>query len=183
MIYSTAMLVHEQLRQAREQIGLSQAKLAALTGLSRNQVVRAEAGENITLDTLRRILVHLPIDEVTLLERVRIKVDYLNPAEKMFFGIGETLSHLIQATLSAMTLAMKAKDEMFMARNAEGREISEEERRADANLVAYLQRMALALAMMENLHGEVYKPQSTADPLKTEDIAPGGDPGEEGSIP
>ena len=65
------MLIHDQLRLAREQIGLSQAKLAALTGLSRNQIVRAEAGENITLDTLRRIMVHLPLEEVTLLERVR----------------------------------------------------------------------------------------------------------------
>ena len=70
--------------------GLSQ--LAALTGLSRNQIVRAEAGENITLDTLRRIMVHLPLEEVTLLERVKMKVDYLNPAEKMFFGI-ERPSH------------------------------------------------------------------------------------------
>ena len=173
------MLMHEQLRQAREQAGLSQAGLAALTGLSRNQVVRAEAGENITVDTLRRILVHLPIDEITLLERVRVKVDYLNPAEKMFFGIGETLSHLITATLSAMSLAMVAKDEMIRARSAEEREIDEEEQRQNADLTAFLLRMERALVMMEDLHGVLYRPASAPEPLKPEEI----DPGEEGSVP
>jgi transcriptional regulator with XRE-family HTH domain len=166
------MLMHDQLKQARERAGLSQAKLGALTGLSRNQIVRAEAGENITIDTLRRILVHLPIDEVTLLERVRVKVDYLNPAEKMFFGLGEILSHLVQATLSTMSLAMVAKDEMFMARDAEGREIDEKEQADDARLVALLQRMESALVMMDGLRGVVYKSE-----------AQGGDPGEEGSGP
>jgi transcriptional regulator with XRE-family HTH domain len=166
------MLMHQQLKQARERAGLSQAKLGALTGLSRNQIVRAEAGENITIDTLRRILVHLPIDEVTLLERVRVKVDYLNPAEKMFFGLGEILSHLVQATLSTMSLAMVAKDEMFMARDAEGREIDEKEQADDARLVALLQRMESALLMMDVLRGVVYKSD-----------AQGGDPGEEGSGP
>jgi len=166
------MLMHDQLKQARERAGLSQAKLAALTGLSRNQIVRAEAGENITIDTLRRILVHLPIDEVTLLERVRIKVDYLNPAEKMFFGLGEIMSHLVQATLSTMSLAMVAKDEMIMARDAEGREIDEKERADDAKLTAFLQRMELALVMIDQLRGVLYKSD-----------AQDGDPGEEGSGP
>jgi transcriptional regulator with XRE-family HTH domain len=163
------MLMHEQLKQARERAGLSQAKLGVLTGLSRNQIVRAEAGENITIDTLRRILVHLPIDEVTLLERVRVKVDYLNPAEKMFFGLGEILSHLVQATLSTMSLAMVAKDEMFMARDAEGREIDEKEQADDARLVALLQRMESALVMMDVLRGVVYKSDAQR-----------GNPGEEG---
>ncbi len=166
------MLMHDQLKQARERTGLSQAKLAALTGLSRNQIVRAESGENITIDTLRRILVHLPIDEVTLLERVRVKVDYLNPAEKMFFGLGEILSHLVQATLSTMSLAMVAKDEMIMARDAEGREIDEKERADDARLTAFLQRMELAMVMIDQLRGVLYKSD-----------AQGGDPGEEGSGP
>ncbi len=163
------MLVHDQLRQAREQAGLSQAKLAALTGLSRNQIVRAEQGENITLDTLRRIMVHLPLDEVTLLERVKIKVDYLNPAEKMFFGIGETLSHLIMATLSAMKLAMVAKGEMAMARVAEGRETDEQERAEDAALDILLARIERSIRMMEELRGELYRQESPpAGPRTTE---------------
>jgi hypothetical protein len=65
-------------------------------------------------------MVHLPLEEVTLLERVKIKADYLNPAEKMFFGIGETLPLLIRATLTVMNLAMVAKAEMAMAQVAEG---------------------------------------------------------------
>jgi transcriptional regulator with XRE-family HTH domain len=166
------MLMHEQLKQARERTGLSQAKLAALTGLSRNQIVRAETGENITIDTLRRILVHLPIDEITLLERVQVKIDYLNPAEKMFFGLGEIMSHLVQATLSTMSLAMVAKDEMIMARDAEGREIDEKERADDAKLTAFLQRMELALVMIDQLRGVLYRSD-----------AQGGDPGDEGSGP
>jgi DNA-binding XRE family transcriptional regulator len=163
------MLMHDQLRLAREQVGLSQAKLAALTGLSRNQIVRAEAGENITLDTLRRIMVHLPLEEVTLLERVKMKVDYLNPAEKMFFGIGETLPLLIRATLTVMNLAMVAKAEMAMAQVAEGRTMDEKEQGEDARLVALLQRMESALVMMDVLRGVVYKSDAQR-----------GNPGEEG---
>jgi transcriptional regulator with XRE-family HTH domain len=154
------MLIHDQLRLAREQIGLSQAKLAALTGLSRNQIVRAEAGENITLDTLRRIMVHLPLEEVTLLERVKMKVDYLNPAEKMFFGIGETLPLLIRATLTVMNLAMVAKAEMAMAQVAEGRTMDEKEQGEDTNLDVLLAQIAVSLGAVETMRQALYKDDS-----------------------
>ncbi|HYC91365.1 MAG TPA: helix-turn-helix transcriptional regulator, partial [Thermoanaerobaculia bacterium] len=45
-------LLHEELRRAREKAGLSQQALADLAGIPRNQIVRAERGENITVDTL-----------------------------------------------------------------------------------------------------------------------------------
>jgi DNA-binding XRE family transcriptional regulator len=151
------MLIHDQLRLAREKTGLSQAKLAALTGLSRNQIVRAEAGENITLDTLRRIMVHLPLEEVTLLERVKMKVDYLNPAEKMFFGIGETLPLLIRATLTVMNLAMVAKTEMAMAQVAEGRTMDQKEQAGDTNLDVLLAQIAVSLGAVEMMRKELYK--------------------------
>jgi len=55
------MLLHEELGQAREKLGITQAELGARAGITRDQVVRAEKGENITLDTLRKDVVHLPL--------------------------------------------------------------------------------------------------------------------------
>ena len=174
------MLVHEQLKHAREAAGLTQTALAALTGLARNQIVRAEAGENITLDTLRRIMVHLPLEEVTLLERVRIKVDYLNPAEKMFLGIGETLSHLIIATQSALRLAKVAKEEMAMAQAAEGRVPDEKEIAEDAEMDVVLERLTRSLLTVDALYEEVYGEEPEPEPLKTKEIDQDEDPGKEG---
>jgi transcriptional regulator with XRE-family HTH domain len=174
------MLVHEQLREAREAAGLTQSALAALTGLARNQIVRAEAGENITLDTLRRIMVHLPLEEVTLLERVRIKVDYLNPAEKMFIGIGETLNHLFYATLSGLRLAKVAKEEMAMAQAAEGREPDEKEMAEDAELDVFLERMRNSLLAVDDLYKELYGEEPEPEPLKTKEIDQEEDPEKEG---
>src|ERR1041385_5633625 len=72
-----AMLLHEELRSAREAAGLTQTELAARAGIPRNQVVRAEKGENITLDTLRKIAAHLPLQNLTLLEKLKLDFDYI----------------------------------------------------------------------------------------------------------
>lgn len=90
------------------------------------------------------------------------------------------MSHLIQATLSAMSLAMVAKAGMSMARAAEERENEEEEQAEDANLAAVLLRMEHALRMMDDLRNALYKPESGSEPLKTEEIPRDGNPENEG---
>lgn len=103
------MFIHEELRSAREQAGLSQAQLAARAGIPRNQIVRAEKGENITLDTLRKIVVHLPVEQLTLIDTVKLRVDIVPQADKMFFGAMETVGYVSAAVASAIQVAMLAR--------------------------------------------------------------------------
>ena len=98
-------MLHEQLRRAREQAGLSQARLAALAGIPRNQIVRAEKGDNITLDTLRKIAAHLPITELTLLDRVKLTTDTLPIHEKIYLGAMETLEQQLRSVQMAFNHA------------------------------------------------------------------------------
>lgn len=103
------MYIHEELRRAREQAGLSQAQLAARAGIPRNQIVRAEKGENITLDTLRKIAVHLPVEQLTLIDTVKLRLDVLPQADKLYFEAMETLGHISAAVRSAIQVAMLAR--------------------------------------------------------------------------
>ena len=54
------MLLHEAVKKARKELGLSQDKLAELAGIQRRQLATLEAGGNVTLATLRKILAQLP---------------------------------------------------------------------------------------------------------------------------
>ena len=111
-------MIHEELRQAREQAGLSQQALADLAGIPRNQIVRAERGENITLDTLRKIAVHLPLTELTLLDTKGLRVDIIPEPEKLFFAAIDNVMHISDALLGAIHLAMEARLAVEAARRA-----------------------------------------------------------------
>src|SRR5689334_9894947 len=102
------MLLHEELRAAREAAGLTQTELAARAGIPRNQVVRAEKGENITLDTLRKIAAHLPLENLTLLERLKLDFDYIPQPEKLYLGALTNVRHALQSLLAAIEVAMAA---------------------------------------------------------------------------
>lgn len=54
------MLLNEAIRKSRKELGLSQKKLAEMAGIQRKQLSTLEAGGNVTLSTLRKVLVHLP---------------------------------------------------------------------------------------------------------------------------
>jgi len=54
------MQLNEAVRQARVDLGLSQKKLAEMAGVQRRQLATLETGGNVTLKTLRKVLVHLP---------------------------------------------------------------------------------------------------------------------------
>ena len=99
------MHLHEELRSAREQAGFSQAHLAALAGIPRNQIVRAEKGDNLTIDTLRKIAAHLPVTELTLLETVKLKTDFIPAHEKLYLGVMETLAQMLGALATALNTA------------------------------------------------------------------------------
>jgi transcriptional regulator with XRE-family HTH domain len=58
-VYPSPML-HEQIREARIKAGLSQVKLAELAGIQRSLVQNLEDGRNVTIDTLRKVVPHLP---------------------------------------------------------------------------------------------------------------------------
>jgi len=53
-------MLHSQIREARIQHNLSQAKLARLAGVPRGTLAELENGGNFTRDTLLKVLAHLP---------------------------------------------------------------------------------------------------------------------------
>jgi transcriptional regulator with XRE-family HTH domain len=119
------MLLHEQLRAAREAAGLTQAELAARAGIPRNQVVRAEKGENITLDTLRKIAVRLPLENLTLLEKLKLEFDYIPEPEKLYLGALSNVSHALAAVGAAVEVAMAARMALAAAHRADPQPRSE----------------------------------------------------------
>lgn len=53
-------MLHEQVRQARVDHGLTQSELARRAGIPRDRLRQFENGENITVETLMKILGQLP---------------------------------------------------------------------------------------------------------------------------
>jgi transcriptional regulator with XRE-family HTH domain len=119
------MLLHEELRAAREAAGLTQSELAAQAGIPRNQVVRAEKGENITLDTLRKIAAFLPLENLTLLEKLKLDFDYIPQPEKLYLGALTNVSQALEALRSAIGVAMAARLALATARRADPQPTSE----------------------------------------------------------
>lgn len=113
-------MLHEELRAARLKAGLTQEALAKAAGIPRNQVARAERGENITVDTLRKIAVQLPVDQLTLIDMKTMLVDVLPEAEQLFQEAVQTVMHLTQAMRVALTHALTAGQavESMRRRNA-----------------------------------------------------------------
>jgi transcriptional regulator with XRE-family HTH domain len=68
------MLLHEAVTKARKDLGLTRKKLAELAGIQRKQLATLESGGNITLATLRKVLVHLPNLESFSLDAVTATV-------------------------------------------------------------------------------------------------------------
>jgi transcriptional regulator with XRE-family HTH domain len=119
------MLLHEELRAAREVAGLTQSELAKQAGIPRNQVVRAEKGENITLDTLRKIAAYLPLENLTLLEKLKLDFDYIPQPEKLYLGALTNVSQALEALRSAIGVAMAARLALATARRADPNPTSE----------------------------------------------------------
>ena len=111
-------MLHDELRRGREAAGLSQTQLAALAGIPRNQVARAERGENITIDTLRKIVVHLPIEVLPLIEKVNLAVDIFPHPEKVYFATVDSVQQMASALAAALEAAMTAQTVLALARKS-----------------------------------------------------------------
>jgi len=112
-------MLHEELRRAREKAGYSQAQLAALSGIPRNQISRAEKGENITLDTLRKIVVHLPVTELNLLDTVKLSTDTLPIHDKIYVGAMNTLHNVLKGLSAALEHTQDTFDALQQSRSRE----------------------------------------------------------------
>jgi transcriptional regulator with XRE-family HTH domain len=53
-------MLHEQIRKARLDAGLTQMGLSRAAGIQRSLLQNLEDGRNITIDTLRKVIAHLP---------------------------------------------------------------------------------------------------------------------------
>jgi transcriptional regulator with XRE-family HTH domain len=71
-------MLHDDVRQARIDHGLSQLKLARQAGIPRSQLLKFESGGNITLETLRRILRQLPNLKSVRIEAVELQLEQLD---------------------------------------------------------------------------------------------------------
>jgi transcriptional regulator with XRE-family HTH domain len=147
-------LLHDELRRAREKAGLSQQALADLAGIPRNQIVRAERGENITIDTLRKIAAHLPVTDLPLLDTKGFRVDIIAEPEKLLLGALENVLRLADAMQGAIQLAMDARTAVETARRA-APPLPEEVRSADIDPL-------LLLRAFERIAGEIQQISRTA---------------------
>ena len=68
------MNLPESSRHARKELGLSQAALARLSSVQRKQISMLEKGGNVTMETLRRVLRHLPNLLTFTLETTTVEV-------------------------------------------------------------------------------------------------------------
>lgn len=101
-------MLHEEIRAARLKAGMTQEALAKAAGIPRNQIARAERGENITIDTLRKIAVHLPVDQFTLINMKTMVVDILPEPEQLFIEASQTVIQMTYALRTALTHALNA---------------------------------------------------------------------------
>jgi transcriptional regulator with XRE-family HTH domain len=62
-------MIHLQVIAARQNRSISQRQLAILAGIPRSQLMRLESGENVTLETLQRVLTQLPELELQLMPK------------------------------------------------------------------------------------------------------------------
>jgi transcriptional regulator with XRE-family HTH domain len=138
-------MLKDKLRRAREAASLSQRQLAVLAGIPRNQGARAERGENITLDTLPKIVVHLPIHELPLIENVNLTVDAVPRPEKLFAATVETVQQLAVAMGTAIQAAMlgHARKATSSLPNEDGQES------ADIDPAVLLRQLAQSVKALE----------------------------------
>ena len=91
------MLLHEAVKKARKDLKLSQKSLAELSGVQRKQLATLEAGGNITLATLRKVLAHLPNLETFSLDAVSATVLRQVPPEEQVQAVKTALDLLGEA--------------------------------------------------------------------------------------
>ncbi len=97
--------LHDELRRARKELGLSQGQLSALCGVQRRQLSTLERGGNVTLNTLRKVIGFLPNLEEFTFEQVRMKPTYIDlpPFEwQVFYANMNTLYDTLDGMKAAL---------------------------------------------------------------------------------
>ena len=96
-------MVHEQLQKARVDRGMSRAELSRLSGVPRERIRQIETGANFTLETLQKLLLHLP----------NLRTIYLGSAELRVGGeteiatLRDELSSWLESGRRLMTMLEK----------------------------------------------------------------------------
>lgn len=104
-------------------------------------MVRAEKGENITLDTLRKIAAYLPLENLTLLEKLKLDFDYIPEPQKLYLGALSNISHALEALRSAVEVAKAARMALAAARRADPHPTSEGMNKVDGPAASEDHRM------------------------------------------
>lgn len=91
-------MLHEEIKRARLAAGLSVSEVARLSGLPRQRVYSLEHGENVTVDTIQRIVSVIPNLRVTLGEKETPtgNID-LDAARRAALGLFDVATQLIRA--------------------------------------------------------------------------------------
>ena|SRR5687768_12191218 len=92
-------MLSRQIREAREQHGLSQAKLARLANVHRTQLRVLEEGGNVTIETLTKVLAQLPNLRSVNLGAVQLHTGAVDPS-----AARQILIDLITSAGRALTL-------------------------------------------------------------------------------
>jgi transcriptional regulator with XRE-family HTH domain len=92
-------MLSKQIREAREQHGLSQARLARLANVHRTQLRQLEEGGNVTLETLAKVVAQLPNLRSLSLGAVQLHTGAIDPT-----AARQILIDLITAAGRALTL-------------------------------------------------------------------------------
>lgn len=104
------MLLHEAVKKARMDLKLSQKRLSEMAGIQRRQLATLESGGNITLATLRKVLVHLPnletftLDAVTATVRRQVTAEERNKAVEASMAL---LATAVRSLADALTHGQK----------------------------------------------------------------------------
>ncbi len=107
VLKSLSMGLHESVRQARIDSGLSQQKVAKTAKVPRSQLQKLENGQNVTLDTFLKILSALPN-----LQRLSLGPTELQLKSVDVFELRDRLTDLISAAaavLAAIEPAVRAE--------------------------------------------------------------------------
>lgn len=101
------MLLHEAVKKARKDLGMSQKQLAELAGVQRKQLGTLENGGNVTLSTLRKVLGHLPNLETFSLDAVTATVRHYVPPEEKQQAV-DTAMDLLNTAVRSLVIALGA---------------------------------------------------------------------------
>lgn len=97
-------MLQDEIREARVRSGLSQVKLAELAGVPRTQLRKLENGQNVTLETLMKILAALPD-----LQRVTVSGIELQLEQVDLDALYDGLAQIISAAARVMSVIERAR--------------------------------------------------------------------------